>query len=80
MVPTGSDEPSGHAFVSWILNELCNKPWPVRVVAKMSAVLRDVNLGPPELSMVVAKVIRTLRDLDTQDVPAVVYQVGAEIE
>lgn len=74
-VSLGDDEPSGLAFASAIINAMCSRTWPRRLVAKLSAVLREVNLTPEEHAFAVARILRSLPDLEIEEIAPVVYQL-----
>ncbi|KAL3863875.1 hypothetical protein ACJMK2_005602 [Sinanodonta woodiana] len=71
----GGSHLSGAEYKSHILNTLCSCKWDAKCVIYLAAMFRDVPLTSDELKFVIEKVLRQLKELDLQDLPALVYQL-----
>ncbi|XP_046558181.1 Fanconi anemia group I protein-like [Haliotis rubra] len=71
----GESSMKGSEYKSHVLNTVCSCKWNPQSVLHLAAMFRDVPLTQEELKFVVEKVLRGMRDLDLQDLPALVYQL-----
>ncbi|XP_048249251.1 Fanconi anemia group I protein-like isoform X2 [Haliotis rufescens] len=71
----GENSMKGSEYKSHVLNKVCSCKWNPQSVLHLAAMFRDVPLTQDELKFVLEKVLRGMRDLDLQDLPALVYQL-----
>ncbi|EGD74196.1 hypothetical protein PTSG_06208 [Salpingoeca rosetta] len=66
---------TGNAFKSFFLNRLCNMPWPPQHVLPIADAFKTVNFDADQFKFAAAKLVRSLHDVATEEVPPLVYQL-----
>ena len=49
--------------------------WNPRNVIHLAAMFKDIEMSAAELKFVIEKILRSFKDIDLQDLPALVYQL-----
>ncbi|XP_041370521.1 Fanconi anemia group I protein-like [Gigantopelta aegis] len=75
LVVFGENSMKGSEYKSHLLNSICSSKWAPASVIHLAAMLRDVPLSLDELRFVIKKILRSFKDLDMQDLPALIYQL-----
>uniref|UniRef100_A0A6A7G4B5 Fanconi anemia group I protein-like n=4 Tax=Hirondellea gigas TaxID=1518452 RepID=A0A6A7G4B5_9CRUS len=71
----GARQMSGEAYRYQVLKNLCDYDWPAETTTTLLLVVKEMNLEKQELSDIVHKVERVLRDVEYQSVPPIIYQL-----
>lgn len=68
-------EMAGQEYKQHLLNTLCSSRWNPQCAIHLAAIFRDVPMTSGELQFVMEKIIRSMKDLDFQELPPLVYQL-----
>lgn len=75
IVPSSSEEISGHDFKAMILDRICTVPWNPKSVLPLATALGDLDMDSKQLEAAIVKIIKQFKLVDATDLPVLIYNL-----